>query len=660
MIEPEGLARALVAANRRKRVTKGAFAALLLAALTFLAPGTPVRSSAAASTQMRFEFEGKFILDSYPHNPLSSPLSAAAIGVPYKFSMTIDPASPDLTPGDPNVGIYDAVTSNELQIGTGALSDFVLRIAVFKDLNIGGQLFVRFLVQGYRNPGGAYAGPGSFFFAVQLSYEAGTFATDELPLTLPDPSTAKGETGVIIREQSGLNGYGMGLALYVGDIKKIAVDSDSDGVFDATDNCKWVANPDQADTNGDGVGDACSGSDLDGDGVPDSIDNCKWIANPAQKDTDGNGIGDVYQVSDPDGDGVPDSFDNCKHVFNPGQEDSDKDGVGDACDVCPLDANNDVDGDGVCPATDSCPAVYNPDQLDTDADGLGDACDDDDDNDGVLDVYELAKGSDPRNPDTDGDGVSDAVDKCPGVLVDQAFDVAVHNLTGIVNKRVTLAQSFTVGSSGILYRVQVPIARNESYDVDTEVRDVAVSIVKMSGDGPDDSQVLGSVIIPASTVPKTPGVFFPYIAITAGPFNIPVSAGDELALVVSSPGTVDTPLGPYFWDGYADDGAGGGGGGYVHGQFYSRLWTGAWTEGPTRDLGFRVFVKDPSSAGGPVNANGCTIAQICPCTAAWKAKGSYLSCIATTATAFLGNALISETEKDQIVSTAAKSGCGKK
>jgi thrombospondin 2/3/4/5 len=114
------------------------------------------------------------------------------------------------------------------------------------------------------------------------------------------------------------------------------------------DNCPFIPNPNQADSDKDLVGDACdSGIDLDRDGIQDSKDNCPRVANSDQLDTDNDGIGDACD-NDKDNDGIPNHLDNCELVPNPDQEDANNNGRGDACE-------RDRDGDKYDDEHDNCP-----------------------------------------------------------------------------------------------------------------------------------------------------------------------------------------------------------------------------------------------------------------------------------------------------------------
>jgi len=94
-------------------------------------------------------------------------------------------------------------------------------------------------------------------------------------------------------------------------------DDDSDGIENTLDNCPAVANPDQADADGDGIGDACD-IDNDNDLVENGSDNCTNVYNPDQADFDNDGLGDVCDPDD-DNDGISDDVEliNGTDPFNP-------------------------------------------------------------------------------------------------------------------------------------------------------------------------------------------------------------------------------------------------------------------------------------------------------------------------------------------------------
>ncbi len=89
-----------------------------------------------------------------------------------------------------------------------------------------------------------------------------------------EPGIAGGQTDNLAISGAVFDGFqGTASGTTDGGSINVLLDSDGDGIPNTDDNCPFTSNPDQADTDADGFGNACD-SDSDGDGVPDETDVC--------------------------------------------------------------------------------------------------------------------------------------------------------------------------------------------------------------------------------------------------------------------------------------------------------------------------------------------------------------------------------------------------
>jgi len=248
---------------------------------------------------------------------------------------------------------------------------------------------------------------------------------------------------------------------------------------------------DSVDTDGDGIGNA-GDLDDDNDGMSDSWEEM-YAFDPlddsdALLDTDTDGLTNIeeYQakthprLSDTDSDGVNDKEDELP--LNPDEQlDNDKDGIGNNADLdddndqmpdqwelqygldpfsssdATQDKDNDgwtnltefnegtipteadTDSDGTLDGNDAFP-LDGSEWVDTDNDSIGNNLDSDDDNDGMLDVWEMAFSLDPisshdASEDSDGDGrnnLEEHAQHTDPLVADSPPTALRYNITEIV------------------------------------------------------------------------------------------------------------------------------------------------------------------------------------------------------------------------------------
>ncbi|MDC1198759.1 thrombospondin type 3 repeat-containing protein [bacterium] len=280
---------------------------------------------------------------------------------------------------------------------------------------------------------------------------------------------------------------------------------------------------------------------------------------------------------------------------------------------------SDIDGDGVPDDQDNCQDVPNSDQANADGDVSGDVCDpcpfdalNDADGDGVCgDVDNCPSAANSDQTDTDGDGIGDACNEAFDTDGDEWSD-AIDNCPQNANANQADSDADSVGDVCDI----CPLDYDNDGDGDGVCGDVDNCPYVLNADQSDtDADGQGDACDPDDD-------------------------GDGVDDVTDNCQLTPNPdQADFDGDGEGDvcdlddDGDG------------------------VTDAGDQCLLTE---VGAVVDALGCSIAQLCPADNNWKNHGAYVKCVAHASEDFLFDGLITEEEKDAIVSEAGGSDIGKK
>ena len=341
----------------------------------------------------------------------------------------------------------------------------------------------------------------------------------------PDDSHGRFGTQVTIFEKSGSLFLQRGIPVYSGyweSDKVVALSGDGTSIVlggstinalnhvrvlsVGSDNCPEDFNPDQTNSDSDGLGDICD-TDDDDDGVPDISD--AFPLDPEETvDTDSDGTGNNADRDDDD-DGIEDENDAYPLISIGDLTDTDSDGSPNDCDSQCLQsgmfADLDDDNDGVIDNSDAYPlnSLYS---VDSDGDGMADAWEllygldpndpsdaSDSDGDGMADAWELLYGLDPNDPsdassDVDNDGAAALQEFIEGTIPSGSIDLDGNDqYDALTDGLLLLREMFGLdGSALVTGTIASDATYTESVDIESRIATLG-DLADIDGNGTIDA-----------------------------------------------------------------------------------------------------------------------------------------------------------------------------